>query len=216
MQRSLVVAIDGPSGSGKSSVSRAVARMFAMAYLDTGAMYRAYTWLALHGHSNLSTCRLVVSTDPDRPSVVAEGTDITDAIRGLEVTSAVSEVAARPDVRALAVQEQRRIIAEALNGIVIEGRDITSVVAPDAQVRIFLTADIAAREARRAAEFADPALADRMRATVSARDVLDASREHSPLVQQAGVVAVDATHRTLEETIDVVANLVRAAQRSSS
>lgn len=212
VQPPFVVAIDGPSGSGKSSVARAIARRFGLAYLDTGSMYRAYAWWSLQGHTDMSTCHLDPSLDADAPGIRANGIDLTAAIRGPEVTQAVSEVAARPEVRQQAVAVQRAIIAAASHGIVVEGRDITSVVAPDAQVRIFLTADLEAREARRAAEFADPALAERMRATVGARDAIDRSRHHSPLVRVDGVTEIDSTGLTLEEVVDAVDALVRSAR----
>ena len=203
-----MVAIDGPSGSGKSSVSRAIAREFGLAYLDTGAMYRALAWWSLHGHTDMSTCPLEVSTDPDRAFVAVDGQDISNAIRGPEVTSAVSRVAADPAVREIAVAMQRRFIADAPHGIVVEGRDITSVVAPDADVRLFLTADLEARETRRAREFADEETSARMRATVAARDAIDSTRAHSPLRLVDGVTTIDATHLTLDEVVATVRQLV--------
>ena len=212
----MIVAIDGPSGSGKSSVARAIAQRFALAYLDTGAMYRAFAWWSLQGHTDMSTCPLSISTTPDGVRVLVGGTDVSAAIRGPEVTERVSAIAADPRVRAEAVRRQREIIAAADHGIVVEGRDITTVVAPDAPVRVFLTADIAAREARRAAEFADPEVAQRMRATVAERDRIDTAREHSPLVETADVVRIDATHRTLAEVIDLVAELVQSRVEEST
>lgn len=211
MNQRIVVAVDGPSGSGKSSVSRAIAREFGLAYLDTGAMYRALAWWSIHGQTDLSTCVLDVSTSPDEARVVVNGRDVTEEIRGPEVTRAVSQVASDPAVRSLAVAQQRRLIAQADRGIVVEGRDITTVVAPDADVRIFLTADLAARESRRAAEFADPATAAVMRETIAARDAIDATREHSPLALVDGVTQIDATHMTLAEVIDTVRTIVEQA-----
>lgn len=210
MQQRIVVAIDGPSGSGKSSVARAIAREYGLAYLDTGAMYRAFAWWSIHGHSDISTCPLSITTTPDGGRVFVGDVDVTDTIRGPEVTAAVSQVAADPSVRAHAVALQRRLIADAVQGIVVEGRDITTVVAPEATVRIYLTADLAARESRRAAEFADPRLAETMRATVAARDAIDAGREHSPLRHVDGVTRIDATHMTLEEVIRSVRDLINA------
>lgn len=212
MQKRVVVAIDGPSGSGKSSVARAVARRFGLAYLDTGAMYRAFAWWVLQGRTSVQDCSLYISTNPDVAEVRVGEMDITTEIRGPEVTAAVSEVARNPAVRAIAVQQQRAIIASAQRGIVIEGRDITSVVAPDADVRIFLTADLAAREARRAAEFAhDAAAAAAVAAAVAARDAIDSSRTHSPLTKVDGVTEIDATHRSLDEVVAIVSELVEAA-----
>lgn len=212
MHKRVVVAIDGPSGSGKSSVSRGVARAFGLAYLDTGAMYRAYTWWKLHRNGPADTCPIAISTNPDISEVLVDGVDITEEIRGPEITAAVSAVAADPTVRSVAVAEQRRIMAAADRGIVVEGRDITTVVAPDADVRVFLTADLAAREARRAAEFAhDERIASAVAAAVAARDAIDTSRTHSPLQRVAGVVEIDATHMTLDAVIAAVAELVTAA-----
>lgn len=208
MQQRIVVAIDGPSGSGKSSVARAIARIFDLEYLDTGAMYRAFAWWSIQGHDDISTCPLVISTSPDHERVLVGDHDVTSAIRGPEVTAAVSQVAADPAVRAYAVALQRRLIAAAPKGIVIEGRDITTVVAPDADVRLFLTADLTAREARRAAEFSDPETAAAMRATVAFRDHIDQSRQHSPLRLVDGVTSIDATHMTLDEVIRAVQELV--------
>ena len=212
MHKRVVVAIDGPSGSGKSSVSRAVARTFGLAYLDTGAMYRAYAWWKLHRNGAADTCPIAISTNPEIARVVVDGIDITDAIRGPEVTSAVSVVAADPAVRSVAVAEQRRIMERAERGIVVEGRDITTVVAPDADVRVFLTADLAAREARRAAEFAhDRQTAQAVAAAVATRDAVDSTRAHSPLHKAAGVTEIDATHLSLDAVIAAVSDLVAAA-----
>lgn len=212
MRKRLVIAIDGPSGSGKSSVSRAIAHRFNLEYLDTGAMYRAFTWWHMQHRGSAADCPLVMSTNPDVARIVVGGTDITEAIRGPEVTSQVSHVASDPAVRAVAVQRQRDLIAAATNGIVVEGRDITTVVAPDADVRIFLTADIAAREARRAAEFQhDATTAQAVAAAVAARDAIDSTREHSPLQLVEGVTQLDATHATLDEVIAMVGGLVEAA-----
>lgn len=208
MQQRIVVAIDGPSGSGKSSVARAIARIFDLEYLDTGAMYRAFAWWSIQGHEDMSTCPLRISVSPSQELVEVDGHDVTSIIRGPEVTAAVSHIAANPEVRAQAVRRQRAIIAAARRGIVVEGRDITTVVAPEAEVRLFLTADLSAREARRAAEFSDPQTAEAMRITVAARDVIDESREHSPLRLVDGVTSLDATHMSLDEVIRVVRELV--------
>lgn len=204
----MIIAIDGPSGSGKSSVSRAIAARFGLQYLDTGAMYRALTLWSLQGHEDMSTCPLNVITDPLAPAVRIGEQDVTDVIRGPEVTAAVSAVAANPGVREQAVRRQRAIIAAADPGIVVEGRDITTVVAPDADVRVFLTADLEAREARRAAEFSDPALSEHMKQTIAARDAIDSTRAHSPLREADDVTRIDATYLTLEQVIDEVAKLV--------
>ena len=154
----LVVAVDGPSGSGKSSVCREVARRLGLRYLDTGAMYRAVTWAALEQGIDLDDRAAVaqlareltidLSDDPTRAYVAADGTEITEAIRTSRVSAAVSKVATNLDVRAELIRRQREIAAA--GGVVMEGRDITTVVAPEAPVRLLLTASEEARLARRA------------------------------------------------------------------
>ena len=154
----LVVAIDGPSGSGKSTVARGVARLLGLRYLDTGAMYRAVTWLVLHEGVDVDDgaavtalaeqADLQVTTTPDPVTVHIAGHDVTADIRGADVTAAVSRVSAAPGVRAAMVDRQRRLIGA--GGIVVEGRDIGTTVAPDAPVKIFLTADEQVRAGRRA------------------------------------------------------------------
>jgi cytidylate kinase len=216
---SLVVAIDGPSGSGKSSTSRGVADRLGLDYLDTGAMYRAMTWALLRQGVDLTdpdavaqaseTVRLESGTDPLAPTIHADGTDVAEPIRSDEVTGAVSLVAAVPHVRELLVELQREAIA-ASDGIVVEGRDIGSVVVPDAPVKIYLVADPAARAARRAAENggADAAATE---AALAARDRIDSTRAASPLVQSEGSVVVDGTHLTLDEVIDTIVGIVDSA-----
>ena len=176
----LVVAVDGPSGAGKSSTSRGVAIALGLRYLDTGAMYRALTWWLLERGVDTTDSEVVamlatgpvieVSTDPRAPWTRVDGTDVSEAIRTREVTAAVSAVAAVPQVRAQLIAMQRQIIASA-PGIVAEGRDIGTVVAPDAQVKVFLTADGAARASRRATEANWSTRADQDR-----RDRLDAAQ----------------------------------------
>ncbi len=160
----------------------------------------------------MSTCKFDLSTDPSAARIWVGDTDVSEVIRGPEVTAAVSAVAADPEVRELAVAAQRAIIEASEPGIVVEGRDITTVVAPDADVKIFLTADQTVREARRAAEFADPALAARMRASVGARDQVDVSREHSPLRKSDGVTLLDATNLSLSQVVDTVIQLVKQSR----
>ena len=160
-----VVAVDGPSGSGKSSVSRGVARALGLRYLDTGAMYRAITWAVLRDGADIhdadavaataQSVRLSWSTDPDESGIDVDGADVSRAIREEAVTSSVSAVAAEPRARAVLVALQRQAVADALaagQGIVVEGRDIGSVVLPDADLKVWLVADPAVRAARRASE----------------------------------------------------------------
>ncbi|MDX6321567.1 MAG: CMP/dCMP kinase [Propionibacteriaceae bacterium] len=215
--RPLVVAIDGPSGSGKSSTSRGVAKRLGLAFLDTGAMYRAATWLLLDSGADLSDHaaigRLVaeavysISMDPDDPTIAINGTDVTAAIREPEVSAAVSQVATNLEVRADLVARQRELIAGADGGIVAEGRDITTVVAPDAQVRVLLVADPRARVARRHAELGGKVDTDAVTDQVIRRD-----RDDSTVAQFAeaapGVTVVDSTHLNLEQVIDAICALV--------
>ncbi|WP_224769454.1 (d)CMP kinase [Nocardioides ochotonae] len=218
----IVVAVDGPSGSGKSSTSRAVAARLGLRYLDTGAMFRAMTWAMLRDgvdiHDPVAVSEhalephLESGTDPLAPTISVDGTDVAEAIRTEEVTRAVSPVSAVPDVRARLLELQRAAIAEALSagpGIVVEGRDIGSVVAPDAPVKVYLTADPAARAARRAAEEGGSDLAATEQLLLS-RDRIDSSRATAPLVRADGAVHIDTTPYTLDEVVDQVVALVRA------
>jgi CMP/dCMP kinase len=212
----VVVAIDGPSGSGKSSTSRGVAARLGLRYLDTGAMYRAITWWMLeHGvpvddpAAVAARCAEPVidsGTDPRAPTITADGTDVSEAIRSPEVTGAVSAVSAVPEIRARLLLLQR----EAIDGgdIVVEGRDIGAVVAPDAEVKVYLTADAAARAARRAAEEGGSDLAA-TESSLLARDRVDSTRTASPLTMAAGAVHVDTTPYTLDEVVDLIVGLVR-------
>ena len=220
MSKPLVVAIDGPSGSGKSSTSRGVAGRLSLDYLDTGAMYRAMTWALLERGVDLQDpeaiakaagdVRLTSGTDPLDPTIHVDGTDVADPIRSEEVTGSVSLVAAVPRVREMLVDLQRDAIAQS-DGIVVEGRDIGSTVAPDAPVKIYLVADPAARAARRALETgADDTAA--MEVALARRDEIDSSRAASPLTKAEGAVVVDGTHLTLDEVIDTIVGIVDAAR----
>jgi CMP/dCMP kinase len=208
----LVVAVDGPSGAGKSSASRGAAVALGLRYLDTGSMYRALTWWLQQRDVDLSDAGLVgdlaaepvleVGTDPRAPWVRVDGTDVSTAIRTPEVTGAVSAVAAVPRVRAHLIAQQRDIIASG-PGIVAEGRDIGTVVAPDAPVKVFLTADSAARADRRAAETSRPAAATQ--AEQDRRDRLDAAQS----MKAADAVVIDSTLLELDQVIDLIVGLAR-------
>ena len=212
----LVVAMDGPSGSGKSSASRGVARALGLRYLDTGAMYRAITWWMLgNGVDPADAAQvaaraaepvLVVATDPDAPGVTVGGTDVSAAIRTQQVTSAVSAVSAVPEVRARLVGEQRAIIGD--GDIVVEGRDIGTVVAPAAAVKIYLTASPEARARRRSAELTGTTV-EAQRAEMSRRDTLDSTRKADPLVMAADAVELDTTELNLDEVVSEVLRLVK-------
>lgn len=215
----LVVAIDGTSGSGKSSTSRGVAARLGLRYLDTGAMFRAVTWWMLRAGvdvhdaaavaARVDEVKLESGTDPAGPTITVGGEDVAVAIRSDEVNAAVSPVSAVPEVRAMLLDLQRQVIREetATGGIVVEGRDIGSVVAPDAQVKLYLSADPAARALRRAAEqgSADVAATE---ASLLARDQIDSGRATAPLVMADGAVHLDTTAYTLDEVIDQVVALV--------
>jgi cytidylate kinase len=215
----VVVAIDGPSGSGKSSTSRGVAVRLGLRYLDTGAMYRAITWWMLRHDVPVDDPAAVAArcgdpviasgTDPAAPTITVDGADVAAAIRTPEVTGAVSAVSAVPQVRARLLDLQRDAIGAALDagGIVVEGRDIGSVVAPDADVKIYLTADAAARAARRTAEEGGSDVAA-TESSLLARDQIDSTRTTSPLTMAEDAVHVDTTPYTLEEVVDLIVGLV--------
>jgi cytidylate kinase len=215
-----VVAIDGPSGSGKSSTSRGVAERLELDYLDTGAMYRAMTWALLQQGVDLEDpvavakaseeITITSGTDPLDPTIHVDGTDVADPIRGTDVTGAVSLVAAVPHVRELLVELQRATIATS-EGIVVEGRDIGSTVVPDAPVKIYLVADPAARAARRAAETGETDTAA-TELSLARRDEIDSNRTASPLVKAEGAIVVDGTHLTLDEVIGTIVTIVDDAR----
>ncbi len=223
----IVLAMDGPSGSGKSSVSREVASALGFRYLDTGAMYRALTWWMLREGVEVEDTTAVaalagkpeldIGTDPLTPEVTVDGTDVALPIRGREVTGAVSAVSAVPAVRARLVTMQQQIIAAALaagTGIVVEGRDIGTVVAPDAPVKMFLTAHADARASRRTAEIlqtGENATVDEMHADMARRDRLDSSRSTSPLAQAADAVLLDTTRLDKDGVVAAVLEQVRRA-----
>jgi cytidylate kinase len=212
----VVIAVDGPSGSGKSTTARGVARRLGLRYLDTGAMYRAVTWALLrHGvdvdepeavAAAVADVRLDVGTDPGRPTISADGVDVAGPIRGPAVTAAVSAVSAVPEVRRLLVAQQRQLIGD--GGIVVEGRDIGAVVAPDADLKVSLTAESAERAARRHAETGGrPGQVAATEADLTRRDTLDSTRTTSPLTKAADAVVVDTTHLGLDEVIDRIVGM---------
>lgn len=215
----LVIAIDGPSGSGKSSTARGVAQRLGLQFLDTGAMYRAGTWLALERDIDrsdaqavaelITTATISMELDPAAPAISIEGIDVTQAIRDPEVSAAVSSIATNLEVRAFLVGQQQRLIASASRGIVAEGRDITTVVAPHADVRVLLVADPAARVARRQAE-----LGEEVDNAAVTDQVIRRDRDDSSVAQfhsaAPGVTVVDSTYLDLEQVIDEICALVPA------
>ncbi|MEV0569428.1 (d)CMP kinase [Dactylosporangium sp. NPDC050588] len=205
----LVVAIDGPSGSGKSTISRRVAQALDARYLDTGAMYRAVTWAVLRDnvdladaekiHAVAASAALRIGTDPAEPHISVDGVGVDSEIRGTEVTQAVSAVSAVPAVRALLVALQRDIIAEA-GRIVVEGRDIGTVVAPDADLKVYLTASADERARRRSTENATNQAATA--ADLARRDRLDSTRAADPLRQADDAVVLDTTALGIDEVVE--------------
>jgi CMP/dCMP kinase len=203
----MVVAIDGPAGAGKSSVARAVAQRLGFTYLDSGAMYRAVALAALRRSCEPAEIAASVRIElGDR--VLLDGDDVGAAIRTPEVSEAASRAAAEPAVRAAMVAEQRRLMSA--GDWVAEGRDIGTVVAPDAEVKVFLTADPAERARRRAAELG--ADLDTVLAEQAIRDERDRTREHSPLEPAPGAVELDTTGLTLEQVVELVCELALAAR----
>ncbi|NKG22153.1 (d)CMP kinase [Paeniglutamicibacter sp. ANT13_2] len=221
VMQKLTVAIDGPSGSGKSSVSKEAARRLGAAYLDTGAMYRAVTWHALDAGTDLSDAAAVeaavkaadlfISTDPDLELVTIHGTDVTQAIREPFVSEAVSAVATNLAARAELVSRQRAII-NAHERIVAEGRDITTVVAPDANARILLTASEEARLRRRGLQLGGTQSAEALEAQVLARDAKDSTVVNFTVAAD-GVATVDSSDLDFEQTVTAVLAAISAQDK---
>lgn len=229
----LVIAVDGPSGSGKSSVARAVAERLGLRYLDTGAMYRAVTLWMLRSGVDVTDSGVVAAvvkkpsiqpgTDPVAPTVRVDGVDVSGDIRTDEVTSAVSAVSAVPEVRQRLVAAQRELIGA--GGIAVEGRDIGTVVAPCAPVKVFLTASAEERAQRRTRDLAAlgshadsgdrvrrstaPTTVDTTRADLARRDRLDSSRVASPMARAEDAVEIDSTALRFDEVVEAVLRVVR-------
>ncbi|MBB2936403.1 cytidylate kinase [Amycolatopsis bartoniae] len=218
-----VVALDGPSGTGKTTVARKLAQRLSAGYLDTGAMYRVVTLAVLRAGTDPADAGAVtevargaeftIGTDPGRPSVALGGEDVSAEIRGADITHAVSPVSAVPQVRELLVARQRRIIDEVLaevGGIVVEGRDIGTVVAPDAPLKVYLTASPEIRAARRSAQDTaagrESSHAD-ARASVDRRDRLDSSRAASPLRAAEDAVHLDTSELEIDQVLVALCEL---------
>ena len=214
----VVIAVDGTSGAGKSTASRGVARRLGLRYLDTGAMYRALTWRVLSTSTPVDDVEAIVAcvegarvesgTDPDAPTIRLDGADVSREIRTDQVTAAVSAVSAVQRVREIMLDLQRREIGD--GGIVVEGRDIGSVVVPDASLKVYLTANPVARAQRRAAELTAQHNRDVgfVAADLARRDSADSSRAVSPLTVADDAVTVDSTDLTLEQVIDTILDLL--------
>ncbi|NGX07975.1 cytidylate kinase [Mycobacteroides franklinii] len=223
----LVVAIDGPSGTGKSSVAKELARQLGAAYLDTGAMYRIVTLWALRAGVDLTDPAAIsaataqvpmsVGSDPDVQTALLAGEDVSIPIRGAEVTGAVSTVSAVPAVRERLVRQQREL-AEGSGAVVVEGRDIGTVVLPDADVKIYLTASAQARAQRRNAQNISGGGADeyeRVLVDVQRRDHLDSTRAVSPLRPAEDAVEVDTSDMTQEQVVAHLLDLVQTRAGAS-
>ena len=211
----VVVAIDGPAGAGKSTVGRAVAERLGLDYLDTGAMYRAVTFAALRRGLDPSddddiaelseTIDMSLTATPSGTVVTVDGVDATIEIRGREVTSAVSAVAANSRVRSELVRRQRRWVAEHHGGVV-EGRDIGSVVFPDAALKLYITASPRVRAERRVAELGGDVT--EVEASIIERDRKDSTRADSPLAEQSDAVLVDTSGLSVDEVVERVLALL--------
>jgi GTP-binding protein len=216
----IVVAVDGPSGAGKSSTSRAVATRAKWDYLDTGALYRGTTWLAQREKISepyevvdaLKKFPLTFATNPENPTLFCGDVDITEAIRSQAVTDQVSEISAYPEIRQHLLELQQKLIKRALRGIVVEGRDIGTVVAPEAALKIFLTADLSARAQRREKEIDSPAeilSSANVEESLAQRDLLDSTRSTSPLMIAADAITIDSTELSLHETAQRIWELLK-------
>jgi cytidylate kinase len=224
-----VIAIDGPGGSGKSTVSRELARRLRWRYLDTGAMYRAVTLAVLEAGVDAddtaaivavaAAADVMVETDPDDPGTYLAGRPVNDLIRTRSVTNAVSAVSAVPEIRAIVLVQQRTAIGA--GEIVVEGRDIGTTVVPDAEIKIFLTADAGARAARRHRDTDAPDANDLavVHEEIARRDALDAGRSTSPLARAADAIEIDTTSMTVDDVVRAILEqcppgIVAAASRS--
>jgi len=207
----VIIAIDGPAGSGKSTIAQAVAERLDFAYLDTGAMYRAVAFAVLARRLDPSDSERVAAVAREAridlgPPVMVDEVDATEAIRGPEVTAAVSAVAAHPGVRTELVRRQRHMV-EPLDGVVVEGRDITTVVFPAATVKVFLTASEDERAERRALQDAD-ADTRAVALDIARRDRLDSTRSASPLRVAETAVVLDTTGLSIDEVVEQVLGLL--------
>ncbi len=216
----IAVAVDGPAGAGKSSISKIVAKKLGYLYIDTGAMYRSVTWAVLHNHIDVNNQKAVEALLPeldltmeasdDSCKVFIAGQDVTDFIRTPQVNNAVSIVASYKGVRQYLVERQR-LIAEA-GGVILDGRDIGSVVLPNAELKIYLTASVEARAMRRYLEVKgtvnEQPLED-IKDSVMQRDDMDKNRKESPLIQVEDAVLVDSSEMTFDETVEHILHLVQ-------
>jgi cytidylate kinase len=211
MTAPIVIAIDGPAGAGKSTVGRAVARRLGLDYLDTGAMYRAVTYAAMrrgvpvHDADAVAELAREITLDVDDDGVRVDGVDATVAIRGRDVTHAVSVVAANSAVRAELVERQRSWV-RVRGGGVVEGRDIASVVFPDARLKLYVTASPRVRAERRVGEIGGDL--HEVESAIVERDRLDSTRADSPLLEVDGAIVVDTSDMSIDEVVDQIVELL--------
>ena len=208
----LVLAIDGPSGSGKSSTAKAIALRANWSYLDTGALYRAATYIALANKVEdeeeiikiLEESDISFDTNPAAPKICVDGNDISEQIRFERINDRVSQISAMVGVRKLLIDLQRKYITDAPIGIVVEGRDIGTVVAPNAQLKIYLHADITERAKRRENEMVENIGEDKVSKSLASRDEIDSNRKISPLTQAEDAAVIDSTRLSLDEVTDQI------------
>ena len=216
----IAVAVDGPAGAGKSSISKIVAKKLGYLYIDTGAMYRSVTWAVLHNHIDVNNQKAVEALLPDLDltmeasddscKVFIAGQDVTDFIRTPQVNNAVSIVASYKGVRQYLVERQR-LMAEA-GGVILDGRDIGSVVLPNAELKIYLTASVEARAMRRYLEVkgtSNEQTLEDIKDSVMQRDDMDKNRKESPLIQVEDAVLVDSSDMTFDETVEHILHLIQ-------
>jgi cytidylate kinase len=220
MSKNLVIAIDGPAGSGKSTTAQLVAQKLGFVYIDTGAMYRAITHLAIRNNAlgnNNKIIELATNSDIDVKfkngvtCISINGEDLTDKIRTLDVNNNVSDVSKIEEVRNILVRKQREIGSKTIS-VVMEGRDIATVVFPNADVKIFLTATIDERAKRRAKEYAENGTeipVTEIKDSLKNRDQIDSSREVSPLVKAEDAILVDTSYVTIEEQVNIILQEVK-------
>ena len=222
MNRRISVAIDGPAGAGKSSISKVVAKKLGYLYIDTGAMYRGITWALLNAgisiddvdavEAALSKIELELRVEETGLSVWVNGTDVSQDIRTQYVTSHVSQVAAQKAVRTKLVEMQRHMASA--GGVILDGRDIGSVVLPNAELKVYLTASVETRGHRRWLELKDSenVSLEEVCRTVAERDAMDMNRKESPLVCVDDAVVVETDHLSIEETVQTLIDLIRKAE----
>ena len=220
MSKGLIVAIDGPAGSGKSTSAKLIAKKLGYVYIDTGAMYRAITYLALENEAIndesriielARNCKIDLDYKDGEVIVLLNGRNISKEIRSAEVNSHVSDVSKISEVRKVLVEKQREMGAKG-NGVVMEGRDIGTVVFPNADVKIFLTASLDIRANRRTKEYNEngsKVLVDDIKSNLSNRDMIDSSRNDSPLTKASDAVEVDTTNVTIDEQVNLILEEVK-------